>query len=724
MRRLKDGNSDIYLISSEIKRWTLPLPTRPQPWEDLASLLSRASAQMGYSKPAWILDPEEIPYRVRTLNLLLLSREADYTFLTQLLALDEEKLYELTLHRFATNLQPSELSQRSSSDDISRPLLSADASRAFINSLSSIRVCPLCLEEDKAYGRLYWNIAPVVACPLHNTFLIDRCPTCSRPVRLLRSSLTHCSRCRKGDYRRAQRTFVEQDQFLHTGYSFILKQLNIIDDGVRSDDPEFIKSPLVKLLPWQYFRLLDAFRPILGPLFPDSPLLRVSPVLRAQLPERSYLRRVYSIYEWAVLIATFHSIFASWPDNFFTFLECYPLVTRKEHLSTRTRQMTGLEHDFGTLYTRWLYRDLQDTAFSFLREAFADYLRQRYIGEVLTKRVKAFEGEEAKRLQERHFVTKQQAMETLGVGNRVLQSFLDQGLLRSQNKSIGVEKEKNIYFIEKDSLETLRQEWFDLLPLQTVAETIIGASEATVLTLQKAELLVPSQGSRVEVYTPNLRLYKKVDVERFVSDVLRRCIKGSSANVEGVYLTNALYITKLGLADMLTEILKGRLTPIDLGIDEPLLRRLMLSREELSRYIEEEEYKQREAMGLFTIDEGATLLGITRHVFSCYVRLGLLEREKLTINGRKSRILFRRQTLEAFRRTFVSQSEAAALLNLEMSTLYNYIHTGRLHPVHQISRKLLLFLRKEVELLAPPASLSLRQAASFLGITPRQCSDL
>src|SRR2546429_299913 len=97
MRRLKDGNSDIHLTFNGIKIWTLPVPTRPRPWEDLASLLSRASAQMGYSNPAWILDPEEIPYTIRTLNLLLLSREADYTFLAQLLALDEEELYELTL---------------------------------------------------------------------------------------------------------------------------------------------------------------------------------------------------------------------------------------------------------------------------------------------------------------------------------------------------------------------------------------------------------------------------------------------------------------------------------------------------------------------------------------------------------------------------------------------------------------------------------------------------
>ncbi len=704
-----------------INIWPLPVRTPLHPWEDLASFLSRVSAEMGYRHPGWILDPEEIPYAIRNRNLLLLCKEADYTLLGHLLSLGEEKLYELTLHRFAARLQPPELSEKSSSEDISHPLLSIRTSRAFISSLSAPRVCPMCLDEGEAFGRLYWNILPAVTCPLHNIFLIDRCPVCFRPIPLLRSSLTRCPKCQSGDYRMAQRTFIEVEQLFQAGQLLMLKQLEIFESGGRGQDTEFAQSPLVELFPWQYFRLLDAFCHILGPLLPDAPLLRVSPALRALLPERPHLQRVFSLYEWVVLIATFHSIFDSWPEIFFAFLESYPLVRQRDRLRTSFSCTTGLEHDFGMFYTDWLYRELQDTSFTFLREAFADYLGRRYTGGVLSKYLKPFQGEEAKRLKERPFVTKQQAKGALGVGERVLRSFIDRGLLRTERKARGIKEKNTLFLIEKDSLETLRQEWFDLIPLSIVAHQIIGTAAATLLTLQETGLLIPSQGPSIEGYGQNLRLYKKTDVERFVSNILQRCVKASSATVDGVYLTRALNTAKLGLAGMLTEILNGRLTPIDLGTDKPLLRRLMLTGEELSRYIEEEERRQRDGMGLFTIEEGAAFLGMTRYVILRYARLCLLEREALTVNGRRSRILLRKQTLEAFRDTYVSMEEAAVLIHLEMGTVQNYVSRGLLHPVDEIrkrgSKKLLLFLREEVELLAPSTSMSLLQAASYLGIS-------
>lgn len=701
----------------------LPLPGRTplHPWEDLASLLSRVSAEMGYRHPGWILDPEEIPYAIRTRHLLLLSKEADYTLLAHLLSLGEEQLYELTLHRFATHLQPPELSEKNSSDDISRPLLSLRTSRAFISSLSATRVCPLCLDEGEAFGRLYWNILPAVTCPLHNIFLIDCCPACSRPIPLLRSSLTRCPRCQSGDYRVAQRTFIEVEQLFQAGQLLTLKQLEVFEGGRSGQDTQCAQSPLVELFPWQYFRLLDAFCHILGPLLPDAPLLRVSPALRALLPERPPLQRAFSLYEWMVLIATFNSIFDSWPDNFFAFLESYPLVRPRDHLTTSFPRTTGLKHDFGAFYTEWLYRELQDTSFTFLREAFADYLGRRYTGGVLTENFKPFQGEGAKRLEERPFVTKKQAKGTLEVGERALRSFIDRGLLRVERKARGIKEKNTLFIIEKDSLETLRQEWFDLIPLSIVAHQVIGTADATVLTLQETGLLVPSQGPSIEGYGQNLRLYKKTDVERLVSDILQRCVKASSVKVDGVYLTRALNTAKLGLAGMLTEILNGRLTPIDLGTEKPLLHRLMLTGEELSRYLEEEERRQRVDMGLFTIEEGAAFLGITRYVLLRYVRLGLLEREALAVNGRRSRILFRRQTLEAFRGSYVSMDETAALLHLEIRTVHTYVSQGLLHPVDEIrkrsSKKLLLFLREEIGLLAPSTSMSLRQAASYLGIS-------
>src|SRR5712692_10298278 len=88
-----------------------PLPIRALPsfWEDLASLISRLAEQMGYKNPAWILHPEEVPYTVQPYSLCQLLVKTDYQFFEQLLRLDEECLYNCTLHRFASHVQPSEL---------------------------------------------------------------------------------------------------------------------------------------------------------------------------------------------------------------------------------------------------------------------------------------------------------------------------------------------------------------------------------------------------------------------------------------------------------------------------------------------------------------------------------------------------------------------------------------------------------------------------------------
>jgi hypothetical protein len=50
----------------QIDTWnTPPLPQRaaPQPWEDIASVISRTARKMGYGDPKWVLQPELIPHK-------------------------------------------------------------------------------------------------------------------------------------------------------------------------------------------------------------------------------------------------------------------------------------------------------------------------------------------------------------------------------------------------------------------------------------------------------------------------------------------------------------------------------------------------------------------------------------------------------------------------------------------------------------------------------------
>jgi len=363
-----------------------PIPARvaPQPWEDLASYISRLAREMGYENPRWLLHPEGVVSSVRPFNLCLLRHQADYHFFEQLLYLSEETLYGLTLHRFAHSMLEPELSHQNMRGEVQRPLLfSRYVFQTFFHPYSATKVCSKCLEQEPAYGRLYWSVLPVVACLRHNIFLTDLCPVCSSPIPLLRPSLACCPRCKQGDYREALAIPLPAEASFRGGTALLLYHLGI--ESVPAEDNAMRKCPppLIGLLPWQYFRLLDACRCILGPLLPDAPFIQRGAEDDGRLRSHPRHHSTLTSLEWSVVISTFHWLFTDWPDNFFSFLDSFPR-TKSSRARKRDQERTaGVQRDFGLLYEKWLYKRLAHSAFSFLRQAFEDYLRVRYTtGEV------------------------------------------------------------------------------------------------------------------------------------------------------------------------------------------------------------------------------------------------------------------------------------------------------------------------------------------------------
>lgn len=55
------------------------------------------------------------------------------------------------------------------------------------------QLCPVCMQE-KGYAKALWDLSLATACTVHDVQLIDRCPSCARPVSWRRPSLFFC-RC-------------------------------------------------------------------------------------------------------------------------------------------------------------------------------------------------------------------------------------------------------------------------------------------------------------------------------------------------------------------------------------------------------------------------------------------------------------------------------------------------------------------------------------------------
>jgi hypothetical protein len=243
----------------------LPLPRRavPRPWEDLASVLSRTARKMGYTQPQWLLHPEAVQRGINQDSLPVLHRRLDVLLLSRLLRLEEEPLYALTLHRFASRFpQPRPFSPAVPTEPIDQrssehPLLD-ERDHSYFLPRRNIQVCPQCLDEDEGYDRLYWRCDVLLLCPRHCIFLVSSCPACQAPIPALWLQLTTCPACGKGDYRSTVLTpQVEEQTVACPEPRLLLNHLGI--ESTEAGSVIGAPTPLWLLDPWDFFWLHRGF---------------------------------------------------------------------------------------------------------------------------------------------------------------------------------------------------------------------------------------------------------------------------------------------------------------------------------------------------------------------------------------------------------------------------------------------------------------------------------
>jgi excisionase family DNA binding protein len=318
------------------------------------------------------------------------------------------------------------------------------------------------------------------------------------------------------------------------------------------------------------------------------------------------------------------------------------------------------------------------------------------------------------------YLTKAQTKAILGIGEDVLQALLVQGSLRCLKKPIGREGKRTMFLIERGSIESLQREWAGLLPLDTVARSYLGATKGVLLMLERARLLVSARGPFVDGY--KFRLYRATDVDRFITQFLDRAVKVTSPSPELLPLAQAACKMGIALVTVLVSVLEGELTLCDLDPAQPLLRRLALSRDGIRRYLDERERRRYQDLGLLTVREAAALISVSDEVLQRWIRQGLLPYEQGNEQGKKPRLLIRREMLESFRRTYFFTEEVARCLGIAPATVHKYVRKGIISPV--AGRRLgdgsnrLLFLRNEVESLLSAEGLTVREAAQMLEVRP------
>jgi TniQ len=298
---------------------------RPHPWEDLASVIGRVARRMRCGDPAWILISEDLPrQKINSLDIPLLHRHDDYRFLSRQLRLDEETLYRLTLHRFATRLQPPAGDERASSPSAPAfsnlhglPLLTDATALQYCATLRNTKVCPACLEEEAGYDRLFWRLRPVILCPVHSLLLTDHCPHCRAAIPGLRPALTWCPYCQHGDYRQAPHLSIPPTSWLYAGQLPLMHELTSEHVGDGEGPAAFAESPALLIAPWQYFSLWRRFRKLQLDL---SRSIIVRALWQLAWDDRPPDCGSMAIEIEASETALFHFLLASWPENLLALL--------------------------------------------------------------------------------------------------------------------------------------------------------------------------------------------------------------------------------------------------------------------------------------------------------------------------------------------------------------------------------------------------------------------
>ncbi len=245
------------VLSWHLRPVTAEHAVEPKPWESLSSVLRRVARKVGYSRPQLLLHSDEGPpiwFFPKDITLLQPGNESRW--LARQLHLDEKTLYRLTLHRFATALEPPLSTENGSETDPLGPrrwpILSHETVGRFCVPLETIQLCPACLEEEECYEPLYWKIRYVLVCPRHRILLIDRCPSCRRLIPpLLHSEDTLCVHCRREDYRAAPRVALPTRSLLYAGRASILHVLGIDASSWGEAHSLFAGSPIQQIESWQ-----------------------------------------------------------------------------------------------------------------------------------------------------------------------------------------------------------------------------------------------------------------------------------------------------------------------------------------------------------------------------------------------------------------------------------------------------------------------------------------
>ena len=184
--------------------------------------------------------------------------QLEYHILEELPLLPQEEVKSHTLSHYVDRLGQALGQQhyvalaKSASHPVGLSLLSQ---KIFFLPIQMIRICPVCLLEQKSYDRLYWRLQLILYCPLHRVPLLGKCPSCGMPIAANRPLARICQRC-QDEYREIAQPRLSSTNFYSLSERFLLRALGAKIQEDAPADEAIARSPVSSLSSNSYLYFL------------------------------------------------------------------------------------------------------------------------------------------------------------------------------------------------------------------------------------------------------------------------------------------------------------------------------------------------------------------------------------------------------------------------------------------------------------------------------------
>jgi len=581
-----------------------------------------------------------------------------YEVLATLTKSKVEELYAATAHIFTPLLTPPESPIQSLAlpGNLFVPVLGRKFAHGHLHPEYAGQFCPLCLQEE-AYHHLAWMPIAITVCLRHHCFLVNRCSQCGKAPRVMDIVSTRCGAC-AASLARAQEEPVMLDDFgLFTQH--VMQAWFMTGTASPLDDHQLPAQPARVL-----YRVLTGLRLLLL-RFPGT----AWPYLSAAQPtdrrsSRALHVQVRSARERSYEYTAAFQVLVNWPHGFFDFLD----VCRGQSDHVKLAKRRG-ETDFGDVYSYWIKTYWNHPAFRFLQEAFDQYVFEKCGSSQWVLESRRYRAH-PRFAQGFDLLGITEATELLDASSKTVKALLQTGQLASYKEESSRQYKKET-LLNRTEVLALREKRNNRVSI-TEAASWLGVGRRVIHDLVEVGLLTPEQRDTSKA---SQGLFTKAALgaclEKIARQVEIRPASSGNENDTEMSLSEAAQLAAtvgLHAAHVVVQVAEGHVRASHHARSQLGLHALQFRRVDVQAWVEtikaENHWMGQEAV----ID----FLRVKYETYTSWLKAGLISPV-----ARVGQIkYFDRRSIEQFRSEYVLSEEAADLLGIKRSCLYQWIRRG------------------------------------------------